>query len=331
MGLKTNDGKINLQYTTIKDPLPDFVYKGLKNYSSVANVYHPQPQELIEKLAKKHKIPAEMIYLTAGADEAIQMFALTYGESAYVFTPTYVVYTDVEEFGGKLTRLPSIEGNEFNIKTGKIADATLIYLANPNNPSGFTPKEKVIELIRNNKDAFVCVDEAYGEFAPELSVVDQVKKYKNLAVIRSFSKDYAMAGNRIGYFMAHPEVISVVKNKTQWSNISYLSVGAAITALDHEKYFTNMRNDIHKRRDDFMKFLDEMNLKYLPSKINAVLVKFKSKKEGIRFANYLTSNNFIFSHGNGNSNIGLNESFVRISIGTKKAMEELKGVIKTYK
>lgn len=321
---------INLQYTTIKDPLPDFIYEGLAPYSKGANAYRPQPPELIERLAKKHNVPKEMIYLTAGADEAIQMLALAYGQNAYVFTPTYVVYTDVEEFGGKLTRIPSVNNGEFKVKTDKLTAASLIYLANPNNPSGFTLKEDVIGLIENNKEAIVCLDEAYGEFTPELSVIDQLKKYPYLTVLRSFSKDYGMAGNRIGYLMAHPDVINVVKNKTQWSNVSYLSVGAAMIALDNEEYFKRMREGIHNRREDLTNFLNEVGLRYLPSRINAVLLQFDSKESGTKFAGFLKSNNFVISHGNGNSNIGLDESYVRISIGNETQMNKLKEVIRKY-
>lgn len=320
---------INLQYTTIKDPLPDFIYEGLKQYSSGANAYRPQPAELIEKLANKHKISKEMIYLTAGIDEAIQMFAKTYGQNAFCFTPTYVVISDVEEFGGKLTRIYSIENSEFKAKTDRIPEATLIYLANPNNPSGITPRDEVMKLVKNNPQAKVVIDEAYGEFA-DLSVIDQVKEYPHMAIFRSFSKAYGMAGNRVGYIIAHPEVINVVKNKTQWSNVSYLSIGAAKTALEHEDYFKQIREDISKRRDEFMEFLQKSDFSVLPSKINAILFKFPSDSDGIKFAEYLTQNNFVISHGNGNSNIGLDKSFVRIAIGNKRQMQTLKSVIEKY-
>ena len=324
-----NNDTINLQYTTIKDPLPDFIYEGLSLFSKSANAYHPQPVELIEKIAKKHDLPKEMIYLTAGIDEGIQMFAKAYGQNAFVFTPTYVVYSDVEEFGGKLTRLFSIENSEFKIKTNTIPDSTLIYLANPNNPSGITSKEDVMTLVKNNPQAKVVIDEAYGEFA-DLSVIDQVQQYPHMIVLRSFSKAYGMAGNRIGYILAHPEVVNVVKNKTQWSNISYLSVGAAMIALDHEDYFKGVRDDISTRRDEFMEFLKQKGYSILPSKINAILFKFNSEVEGTKFADYLTKNNFIISHGNGNSNIGLDKSFVRIAVGNKEQMQILKSAIEKY-
>jgi len=324
-----NNQSINLQYTTIKDPLPDFIHQGLATFSNNANAYQPQPAELVQKLADKHHLPSDMIYLTAGIDEALQMFALAYGSQAYTFTPTYVVYADVDELGGKLNRIDSIKNSTFSISPANIPDATLIFLANPNNPSGVTGKDKVIELITNNPQAIVVIDEAYGEFA-DLSVIDQVTKFPHLAVLRSFSKAYAMAGNRIGYILAHPDIINVVKNKTQWSNVSYLSVGAASIALDHEEFFVSIRQDIGQRRDEFISFLKALGFSLIPSKINAVLIKFSSITEGTRFFQFITDQHFVVSHGNGNSNIGLDESFVRIAIGNANQMEQLQNVIKQY-
>ena len=156
---------INLQYTAIQQPLPDFIYAGLKEFSWNANTYHPQPPELINKLATKFNLKPENIFLTAGADEAIQLFARVYGQNAFVFTPTYIVYSDVNTFGGHLTQVNSLYGTDFKIDPKEYSGATLIYLANPNNPSGFTPKETVIQLIKNNSKAIVVIDEAYGDFA----------------------------------------------------------------------------------------------------------------------------------------------------------------------
>lgn len=249
--------QINLQYTTIKIPLPDFIYEGLKDYSSGANLYRPQPLVLIEKLAKKYNVKNEMIFLTAGADEAIQMFIHAFGAQTFAFTPTYVVYSDVVEFGKKFTRLPSLVHDEYTISTSNKQRASLIFLANPNNPSGITSKKKIMELVKNNNNAIVVIDEAYGEFA-DLSVLDEVKNYRNLVVTRSFSKAYGMAGNRVGYIVAQPEIIDKVRNKTTWANVSYLSVGAATVALDHEEYFKKIRDDINTRREEFLGFLKSL-------------------------------------------------------------------------
>ncbi|MEK6902208.1 MAG: aminotransferase class I/II-fold pyridoxal phosphate-dependent enzyme, partial [archaeon] len=157
-----------------------------------------------------------------------------------------------------------------------------------------------------------------------------VKNFPHMAILHSFSKAYGMAGNRIGYIIAHPDIIAIVKNKTQWSNVSYVSVGAATIALDHEGYFTKMREDINQRRDAFTEFLKKSGYSVLPSKINAVLIKFSSEDEGNRFVEFLKQHTIVVSHGNGNSNIGLDKSFVRIAIGTKDQMKKLISVLVNF-
>jgi len=324
-----NNSLINLQYSTIKTPLPNFIHQDLKTFSQNANLYQPQPQELINKLAQKHQLPQEMFFLTAGIDEALQMFAIAHGQNGFIFTPTYTVHADIKEFGGHLNQIKVISKNKYQVPTQKIPKATLIFLANPNNPSGFTSVQDVIKLVKNNRHCPVVIDEAYAEFA-DLSVIKHVPKNKNLVVLRSFSKAYSMAGNRLGYITAHPKLIESVKNKTQWSNISYLSVGAALSALNHPSYFAKIRTDINQNRQNFTKFLKKLKFNVFPSHINAVLLKFNSPSSATTFVKFLNQNNIIVSHGNGSSNVGLNKSFVRIAIGTRIQMDELKKIITLF-
>lgn len=322
--------EINLQYTTIKTPLPDFIYKEIKFYSTGANLYRPQPVDLIEKIATKYNLLKEMVFLTAGIDEALQMFQHAYGTTTLIFTPTYIVHADAELFGKKIIKVNCInEKNEYVVPIKTYEDATLLFLANPNNPSGFTAKEKVMELVKLNPHAIVVIDEAYGAFG-NLLVENQVIKNKNMAVLRSFSKDYGMAGNRIGYIVANPEVLKKLSVFTTWANVSYLSVGAAISALNHEEYFAKIRRDINNRRDDFLRFLSSQHFTILPSQINAVVIKFDSEEKANKFVEYLKRHNIVVSHGNGNSNIGLDKTFVRLSIGTQEQMQEVKKVLSSF-
>ncbi len=322
---------INLQYTTIQKPLPDFIYQGIKSFSQNANTYHPQPPELIEKIASKFGLKNKNIFLTAGADEAIQLFAKIYGQNTFVFTPTYIVYRDVETFGGKLTRINALQGNEFVVDPKECDQATLIFLANPNNPSGYTEKETVINLIKNNPKAIVVIDEAYGDFA-DLSVIEEINHYQNLAVIRSFSKSYGMAGNRMGFVATgNEDIIKKLTEFSQWCNVSYLSVGAALTALAHEEYFKTIREEIKQTRENFNNFLKKLNYKVISSLINAQLIKFDSIGAANKFVEYLKQNEIIVSQGNGFSNIGLDDSFVRIAIGTPEQMEVVKKIIQDFK
>lgn len=325
-----DDKKTYLQYTTLTTALPDFIYEKLKKYSRDANYYHPQPNQLIKKLSVQHNLPEEMIYLTAGADEAIYLFGLAFGEKVYTFTPTYITYEEIKNIGANVNFIDALHDTEYNILTDKISYATLIFVANPNNPFGFTKKEKIIELIENNPNAIIVIDEVYAEFA-NLSVIDLATKYNNLAVIRSFSKSYGMAGNRIAYVVANQSILEKLKTKTQWASLSYLSAGAAIVALDHQDYFQTLINSVSKRRELFQTFLQLQNYFILPTIINATLIKFPNEDEGTRFVEYLKDNSFIVSHGNGGSNIGLDKSFVRIAIGNEDEMNKLQEIISSLK
>lgn len=320
------DGKIYLQFTTLTTPLPDFIWEGIKSFSRDANFYHPQPPELIQKLAKRHQLPQDLIYLTAGADEAIYLFGLAYGQNVYIYTPTYITYDEIENIGANIHKVDARVGEKYTISSKNIPDATLIFLANPNNPFGFTTKEKIIELIQNNPQAIVVIDEVYAEFA-DLSVIELTQKYTNLAVLRSFAKSFGMAGNRVGYVIANTAILGKIRSKAPWASLSYLSAGAASVALEHEDYFRNLIQDVSERREEFQKFLQENNFFILPTKINAALIQFPTEEEGIKFVEHLTNNNFVISHGNGASNVGLDKSFVRITIGTEEEMEKLKQVI----
>jgi histidinol-phosphate aminotransferase len=323
------DQKVYLKFTTLTTPLPDFIYEKLQMYSRNANNYHPQPKELTAKISTRYNLHEEMIYLTAGTDEAIYLFGLAFGKSVYAFTPTYITYDEIRAVGANIHLVNALENNEYHIPTQAIPDAALIFVANPNNPFGFTAREKIIELIENNSHAIVVIDEVYAEFA-DLSVIDLTTKYQNLAVIRSFSKSFGMAGNRVAYVVANPAILQKIRPKTQWASLSYLSAGAAITALDHEDYFLNLINEVSQRREKFQTFLQDNGFSILPTKINAALIKFPSEEDGTRFFNYLDENNFVTSHGNGESNIGLDKSFVRISIGTEEEMQQLQEVISKF-
>jgi histidinol-phosphate aminotransferase len=327
-----SDSTINLQYTTLKYPLPEFIHTGIKYYTSDSNAYHSQPPELISKLAKIHNIPEKYIYVTAGNDEAIKMLIFAYGQKAYTFTPTYIGYNDVNKVGGKLTTINALHDDKFEISTERLPDATIIFVANPNNPFGLTPKEKIIELIKNNPDAKVVIDEAYGEYSDQ-SVLDQVVNFENLIVLRSFSKAYGMAGIRIGFMAASPTISNEVMNKldTEWANTSYLSVGAAMSVLDNEVFFAKIRDEVIQVRNDFHSWLIENGFTAIRTNINAVLLKFSTENEAHRFVTYLKNRKIIVSLGNGNSNIGLDNIYVRISIGTKDQMNKVKEVIGEYK
>ncbi len=322
---------INLQFTTLSDHVPDFIYKSLKPFAAESSRYHHQPKELVDKLTAKYSLDPEQIFLTAGIDEAILMFMRAHGKSVHIFPPTYVGYEEASlAAGANINTHNGLKKDSYHIVPSAYPYASMIILANPNNPFGITSRNTIESLAKKNPDAVVLVDEAYGDFLPQYSLIPYIKDHPNLVVLRSFSKGYGLAGIRIGYVIAHQNVIDSIRYKTHYFNISYLSVGAALTALENEDYFTDLRTDIILRKSGLESFLLRKNFKLLESKINCVVIKFDTSEQGILFTDYLASHNIIVSNGNGASNTGLDKSYVRIAIGTKEEIDILTHTINTY-
>lgn len=280
-------------------------------------------------LADKHKVPIEYIHLTAGADQAIMLLGIVFGQDTHIFTPTYISYGDVTSFGGKITEHYSLNDNNYTVSTETKTGASLIFLANPNNPAGITKKDDVINLVDNNPRAIVAVDEAYGDFTEE-SVAGDVLQHKNLVVIRSFSKAYSLAGFRIGYVIADPEIIRRITFESTWFNVAFTSVGAAIAALQHEEYFHKIRQDIISERSITETALSGSGYAVIPSHINAVLLKFDDEQQASQFVSKLKDAGIVVNHGNVGSNLGLNKTFVRISIGTIELMKTFHSIVAKF-
>lgn len=320
---------INLQWTVVNEPLPSFIYNEIKEFSNSANTYCPFPEELVQKLAKKHNIPQSYILIIPGIDQGIRTLIRAFGDHTYIFPPTYVGYVNVEKFNKTLHEIPSLKGDQYQVPIREYPQASLIFLNNPNNPCGIVKKSEITELIAKNPQAIVAVDEAYSQYAT-VRMLRSVKQHPNLVVMRSFSKDYGMAGNRIGYMVAHPKILKELQIHMQWSSISYLSVGAALSALKHETYFRKLREKIVRQRKVFTQFLNLNGFHTLPTYINAVLLRLPNKTVASKLVKHLKNDEIFVNQGNGCSNNGLEDNFIRIAIGTPAQMKVVQESIKIY-
>jgi histidinol-phosphate aminotransferase len=313
---------IDLKFTTIQEEVPDFIYKGLKKYIPKCNTYYPQPLFLRNNLSKKFRLlSADWVFLTNGVDEALRVTLDVFGKKTHIFTPTE--YTTSYQFCPSLTTHYFLKNDRYQISASRIKDATFFIIANPNNPVGYTSKETIIKLLQNNPQAVIAIDEIYGEYAPKLTVVDLLQKYKNLIVFRGFSKSYGLAGIRLGYVLSNPQIIKKLTDKTTWSNVSYLSCGAAQVALEHEKYYAQLRQTVVQRKEKLIKFLENLGLKIIPSLINTITVRFPSVKEADRFVQKLATKHILINQGESDGKIGNDNSFVSFVVGTKQQIDVL--------
>lgn len=320
--MNTAKQPINLQFTTIQEKTPDFIYQNLQPYVNECNTYHPQPEFLRKTIAKKFNLPSpEWIFLTNGVDEALRICLEAFGNKTHIFTPTE--YTTTFQFCPSLTTHYSLANKKYQISTNRIAASTFIIIANPNNPVGYTNKNTLIELIENNPQATIAIDEVYGEYAPDLSVADQVSKYKNLIIFRGLSKSYGLAGIRIGYIIAHPEIIQNITKKTTWSNVSYISCGMAQIAFEHEAYYKQLRDTVLIRKQNTTSVLEKNGFTVIPSLINTITIKFDTDLQASDYVQKLRNNNILVNRGENEGKVGIDNSYVSFAVGTEDQMNKL--------
>jgi len=313
---------MNLQFTTIQEEVPDFIYQGLAPYIKRCNTYYSQPHFLRETIAKKFKLPSvDWVFLTNGVDEAIRICLEQFGKNTHIFTPTE--YSTAYQFCPSLTTHYSLENNLYTISSSKIDNASLMIIANPNNPIGYTEKNSIIKLLDNNPQTIIAIDEIYGEYTPNLSVVDLLNKYKNLIVFRGLSKSYGLAGTRIGYILANPIIVKKISEKATWSNVSYLSCGAAQVAFEHEDYYEDLRSSILKRKKEMVDLLEKNGFFIIPSLINTITIKFNTEDEASNLVNQLAKKGILVNHGESDGKVGVDKSHVSFVVGTESQMKRL--------
>lgn len=315
---------IDLQFTTMQEEVPDFIYEELKPYVKQAFAYQLQPLFLKESLAKEFGLSPDWVFLTSGVNEALRITLEAFGKSSHIFTPTE--YSTTYQFCPTVTPHFSLKGSKYAINSGPIEDSTLIILANPNNPVGFTTPEVIEDLIKNNPQAVIVIDEIYGEYAPELTATGLLKKYKNLMVYRGFSKSYGLPGIRLGYILANPGLLKILSEKSPWANVSILSCGAAQVALDHGDYYKNLRDTVMRRKQHVIEKLEELGLKVIPSLINTIVLKYSSDTLAEKVVDHLKANNILVNIGENGGKVGNDNSYISFTVGTEHQMEKLVSV-----
>ena len=197
--------------------------------------------ELLTQLSNYTGVPEEGIIVGCGSDEIIGMINQSFinpDDTIVLHSPSFAMY---EIWGtimnGKIIKImddadgvPSIDKIIANANQSK---AKLIYLCNPNNPTGYLFSEEGIVRILNETSALVILDEAYIEFSPENSLVKLISNYDNLLILRTLSKAFGLAGIRCGYCLGNKTLIDILYKVKGPYNLNTLTQKTAILALEN--------------------------------------------------------------------------------------------------
>lgn len=239
---------------------------------------------LLEQIAETEGVSSDHIVITGGSTEGLKATGLTYGIDGgeiIAADPTFqAMLRYAEGFGAYVHRVPVDDnmGHDLEAMAQRINNKTrLIFVCNPNNPTGTLIERDVLRDFCSSisKKAVVFSDEAYYDFITEAdypSMVELVKEGMNVIVSKTFSKVYGLAGIRIGYLVARPDIASRLRrNIMAMTNV--LAIEAAKEALRDDDFYKFSLVKNTEAKSAIYKTLDDLNLEYVKSHTNFVFFK----------------------------------------------------------
>ena len=277
---------------------------------------------LKQKLAAKLQVTPANLILGNGSNEVIEMIGhalLGPGAEVVVSQYCFAVYPIVTAlFGARLVTVPAKKfGHDLEAMLAAITpDTKIVFVANPNNPTGTTvTREELNRFVNSVPDhVLIALDEAYIEFLEEpLDLVPEIRSgaRANLLLMRTFSKIYGLAGTRLGYGIGHPDLITALEKIRQPFNINSVAQAGALAALDDTKHVEKTRKINSRGLKLYARTFRKLGLEFVKSSGNFILVRVG---EGQRIFGELQKLGVIV-RPMGGYQLG---EWIRISIGTPK-------------
>jgi threonine-phosphate decarboxylase len=304
-----------------------------KNIKQISHVYPDSNCNLLKKsIAEyiKHDIDKEWISVGNGATEIIHNFVRAVSLSnAIIIPPTFCEY----ELASKrckmkinfipLSKKLQIQAEEVIEKSKKINSNSLIFICNPNNPTGLV-NTQMIEKILSSIDCsktILLLDESFIEFLNDIgkeSLMSKIKEYNNLAILRSMTKSYGLAGLRLGYLVANPRLIRKLKPfQIPWS-VNGIAQIAGIAALNDQDHVIRAKKIIEREKNYMYKKINtkENQANALRSDVNFFLIKLKNINS-ITYQKILLDFYGIYVR-DCSSFRGMSSDFIRVAVKTHK-------------
>jgi histidinol-phosphate aminotransferase len=283
---------------------------------------------LTEKLASLHKVKPEYILLGAGSREILRMAATTYlsrGKRLVLAAPTYGAIADyAKSVDAEVSAVPLNKRYQHDLD-GMLArvqnTATLIYVCNPNNPTGTLTPRKDLEvfLTKLPPTTVVLIDEAYHHYVEPTSdyasFLDSPVEDPRVVVLRTFSKIYGLAGLRVGYAIGSPQALAKISAARLKWGVNVLAARAAAAALDDSDYVTL---SFKRNTDDRQEFYNNANgrmLRSLDSHANFVFLKSGLPAEQV--LEHFRTNHVLLG-----PRFPEMDTYVRVSLGRREEMHE---------
>lgn len=289
--------------------------------------------KLREKIAEFYGVKPSNVTCGVGSDQLIEYILKVFlepGDKVMVPNPSFSMYGLTAKLNhGVVVQYELNEDFTYNteaiIEIYKTQKPKIVFICTPNNPTGTVISKNELISLLTEIDCPVVVDEAYSEFVEE-NIVDQIAKFPQLIVLRTFSKIYGLAGLRIGYALANPEMIDIINICKAPYNLSQFSQEMGCIVLDNANAYENMAVELNAQREWLYNALKEVPIikEVYPSKANFILVKVDDIEAVVDYC----EKNKMLVRGFGTK--GRLANCIRITVGTKAENQRLIECLKAF-
>ncbi|HMD08957.1 MAG TPA: histidinol-phosphate transaminase [Candidatus Acidoferrum sp.] len=293
---------------------------------------YPEYERGTRRLARHFQVAPEELLLTNGGDDALRLFFDAFvdaGTSAVICEPTFPMYRYWGEVAGAKIEVerygPTMEFPLEGVLQALTLRPRVLFVCNPNNPTGTLLERSVIEtILKAATHTAVVVDEAYAEFSG-VTVVPWINQYSQLFVARTFSKAAGLAGLRLGAVIACAESLAVLRRATAPFPVNVAALAAVEAAVGDSRTMKLYIKNILRTRAWLEKELHKLNVTTYLSAGNFLLADFGPG--GSEMCAQLLKKGVLLRDRAKDIGPGI----VRVSIGTQKEMERLLKLIKRYR
>jgi len=311
------------------------VTEALSGVTAINQYPDSEATELRQRLSEKLGMAPDSILVGSGTTELIRLIASAYfrpGDPVLILAPTYGDYEVACRIVGAETikQWTKAEDN-FALKIEETVELIrehrprAVFICNPNNPTGrYLSRQEMGTVLTGGEDTLFILDEAYISFVDHSWPSTELISQGNVIILRSMTKDYALAGLRLGYAVAHQEIIRNLRKVCPPWNVNVIAQRAGVVALEDAGYLERSRKKVKEAKRFLIKELSQLGLPPLPSEAHYFLVKVGNAR---LFRASLLKNGILVRDG---TSFGLPE-YVRIAPRTMPECQRLITAIQELK
>lgn len=315
--------------------------KAVEACKAVAENMHRYPEssslELRHALAVKHGVDAGRIVCGTGSDELIALICRAYcgqGDEVLYTEHGFLMYPIAALAAGAnpvKAREPDRQTDLDRLLAAVTDKTKIIFIANPNNPTGSLVKRGALEKFHNKlrKDILLVLDSAYAEFVEEENYTDgqdMVDKHENVIMLRTFSKLYGLGGMRVGWSYSSPEIADVLNRIRGIFNVPIVAQAAALAALNDKDYIAQSLKTNSEQKKWITEHFIELGVHVYPGEGNFILFTMGHAEKAAACLTFLKSRGILMR---GMTSYGLADC-IRMTIGLAEDMQEVVKAMKEF-